>query len=183
MAQPAYQFPDYWTEADLDSLPDDGHRYEILDGSLHITPLADGYHQSIGLALAVLLRTAAPSGCRVLPELGVRVPGGNFVPDLVVLEPGADLGATWHDPQQIALVVEVASPSTEVNDKTSKAFKYAEAGIPAYWRVARDGTITVHALVDQGQYGIVTTVKPGTTWTASLPFPVTLEPDALVADF
>lgn len=180
MAQPVYQFPDFWTEADLDALPDDGHRYEILDGSLHVTPPPNGYHQSIGVELLLQLRAGAPPRWRVLQEIGVRVPGGNFVPDVVVLKPTADLGVNWQDADDVALVVEVASPSTEVNDRNNKAAKYAEAGIPAYWRVARDGTITVHALVDEARYGIVTIVKPGETWTAVLPFPVELDPAALV---
>jgi hypothetical protein len=29
---------DGWVEADLDRLPDDGNRYELIDGSLHVTP-------------------------------------------------------------------------------------------------------------------------------------------------
>lgn len=91
-------------------------------------------------------------------------------------------GVTWRDPSDVALVVEIASPSTETADKSSKAVKYAEAGIPAYWRVARDGTIAVHALVADAQYGIIATVKPGQSWTATLPFPVLLDPSALVAD-
>lgn len=31
MAEPSYSFADYWGEADPDVLPDDGHRYEIVD--------------------------------------------------------------------------------------------------------------------------------------------------------
>lgn len=182
MAQPVYQFPDFWTEADLDVLPDDGHRYEILDGSLVVTPPPTDGHQSVGTALLVALRAAAPRGWRVLPELGVRVPGGNVIPDVVVLHPHAARNVTWREASDVALVVEVASPSTEVNDRGNKAIKYAEAGIPAYWRVARDGAVTVHALVDESQYGIIATVKPGATWIASIPFPVTLDPAALVAD-
>jgi hypothetical protein len=27
-----------WTFADLEELPDDGYRYEIIDGSLHVSP-------------------------------------------------------------------------------------------------------------------------------------------------
>ncbi|MGH3648045.1 MAG: hypothetical protein ACRDTM_12820 [Micromonosporaceae bacterium] len=42
--------------------------------------------------------------------------------------------------------------------------------------------MTVHALITEDQYGIIATVKPGTTWTANYPFPVTLDPATLVAD-
>lgn len=182
MAQPANRFPDFWTEADLNTLPDDGHRYEILDGSLLVTPPPTDSHQGIGFKLAMTLQAAAPTGWRVLPELGVRVPGGNLIPDIVVLHPRAARDVTWREAADVALVVEVASPSTEINDRGNKTIKYAEAGIPAYWRVARDGTVTVHTLVDAAQYGIVTTVKPGSTWTAQFPFQVTLDPASIVAD-
>ena len=89
MAQPIPKFPDYWSEADLNDLPADGHRYEIVDGSLLVTPPPLDIHQGIGAKLLILLATAAPAGWRVLYEVGVRVPGGNFIPDLVVLKPDA----------------------------------------------------------------------------------------------
>lgn len=182
MAQPAYEFPDFWTEADLDRLPDDGHRYEICDGSLLVTPPPTDAHQSISTELLLALRTAAPSGWRVLPELGVRVPGGNLIPDIAVLYPHAARGVVWREPADVALVVEVASASTEINDKGTKALKYAQAGTPAYWRVARDGVTTVHALMDAAQYGIVATIKPGERWQAEFPFTVVVDPAALIAD-
>lgn len=151
MAQPVYKFPDFWTEADLEVLPDDGHRYEICDGSLLVTPPPTDSHQSVGFKLAATLDAAAPKGWRVLPELGVRVPGGNFIPDIAVLYPHGARGVVWREASDVALVVEVASESTEINDKGTKALKYAQAGIPAYWRVARDGVTTVHALMDAAQ--------------------------------
>lgn len=82
----------------------------------------------------------------------------------------------------MALAVEVASKSTEDNDRGTKAIKYAKAGIPSYWRVARDDTVYVHALVAEEQYGIVATVKPGTTWTAIQPSGVVVDPAVLTAD-
>ncbi|GAA5175634.1 Uma2 family endonuclease [Pseudonocardia eucalypti] len=177
MTEPIHRFPEFWTEADLDALPENGHRYEILHGGMHLSPPRNGRHQRTGQRLVLRLLSAAPEGWEVLQDLGIRVPGGIYVPDAVVLKPNADLDATWQDTENVALVVEVASPTTDLRDRTDKAAKYAEAGIPTYWRVARDGTITVHALVDEAQYGIV---KPGETWTAVLPFSVELDPAALV---
>ena len=34
-----------WTLADLDGLPDDGRRYEIIDGSLLVSPPPSNDHQ------------------------------------------------------------------------------------------------------------------------------------------
>jgi Uma2 family endonuclease len=173
--------PEFWTEEDLTALPEDGRRYEILDGNLIVTPPASYEHQNIGFNLAFRLRLAVPEGWKVLPEIGVRVPGGNFVPDVVVLKPGATPSVDWHKASDVALVVEIASPSTERHDRGDKAIAYAQAGIPAYWRIARDGTLYVHTLTDVGQYGIVEIVKPGQTWTALYPFEVTIDPEALTA--
>jgi Uma2 family endonuclease len=176
----AVRFPDFWSEADLESLPDDGHRYEILRGTLIMTPPAHGHHQIRSSELFVLLHGAAPPGWRVVPELGLRVPNGNLVPDLVVLHPGTTIGV-WHEAKDVALVVEVASPSTEFTDKGAKVELYAEAGIPSYWRLERDGTLIVHELAGAA-YTTVATVPPGETWTAERPFAVTVDPAALLAD-
>jgi Uma2 family endonuclease len=160
VAEPTLRFPDSWTEADLDALPDDGHRYEIVDGSLLVTPRATDDHQGVGLNLALLLRQAAAVGWRVLYEVGVRV-GGNLIPDIAVLKPDSARGVEWREASDVALVVEIASKSTEATDRSLKVIKYAEAGVPAYWRVARDGAVTIHTLVAETQYGITDIIKPG----------------------
>jgi Uma2 family endonuclease len=181
VADATFRFPDSWTEADLDALPDDGHRFEIVDGSLLATPPAKDDHQGIGMNLAILLRQAAPQGWRVLYGVGVRVPGGNLIPDIVVLKPGSAHGVEWREASDVALVVEIASKSTEATDRSLKVIKYAEAGVPAYWRVARDGAVTIHTLVDEAQYGITDIIKPGSVLAVTYPFPVSLDPAALVS--
>jgi len=55
-----------WTLADLDGLPDDGRRYEIIDGSLLVSPPPSNDHQLLAFELASLLRSAQPAGYRVL---------------------------------------------------------------------------------------------------------------------
>jgi Uma2 family endonuclease len=91
------------------------------------------------------------------------------------------LDAVWQEAAAIGLVIEVASDSTQDMDAGSKAIKYARADIPAYWRVAQDGTVTVDGLVRSGGYGLVTKVVPGQAWQATVPFPVTIEPEVLIA--
>ncbi|MET9325914.1 Uma2 family endonuclease [Tsukamurella sp. NPDC003166] len=180
MAQPTYSFPDYWGESDLDVLPDDGHRYEIVDGSLLMTPPPSQGHQSIGGNLFIALRLAMPRGFRGLYEVGVRVPGGNFIPDIVVLKPGAPRVAVWSESCDVALVVEMASRSTRVTDRTLKAAKCAEAMIPSYWRVDEDGTVTIHTDPDGFEYTRSQVVRPGERLRVDAPFPVDLDPASLV---
>ncbi|OKH81765.1 hypothetical protein EB75_14730 [Mycobacterium sp. ST-F2] len=175
MAQPILKFPDYWSEADLGDLPADGHRYEIVDGSLLVTPPPLDSHQAISGNLYFILRTAAPAGWRVLYEVGVRVPGGNFIPDLVVLKPDSARGVEWRESSDVALVIEIASRSTELVDRSLKVIKYAEAGIPNYWRIEGDGTVEVRALTD-GQYVMKGTIAPGEPAHLAEPFSVEFDP-------
>ena len=54
------------TRADLDAMPDDGHRYELIDGALLVTPAPAWGHQRVVINLIVLLRLACPAELEVL---------------------------------------------------------------------------------------------------------------------
>lgn len=185
MAMPVEPYPALapgrlFTEADLASLPEDGNRYEIIDGSLHVAPPPIDDHNERGLDICLLLRNAAPNGWRVIYEVGIRLRSGNLIADVGVLRPAAERGVSWHNAADIALAVEIASPSTDRYDRTTKQAMYAEAGIAAYWRVEpRDEGAHVHVyeLTDDGRYTHVAWIRPGSTWKATVPFPVEIDPD------
>lgn len=166
-----------WTEADLLELPDDGSSYEIIDGRLFVVPPAGEIHNARGLRLGAQLLNAAPAGWRVAYEIGLAIGDDRVIPDLIVLPPGGPLAnsdyndATVVQPQ---LVIEIASRSTETNDAGNKSIVYARAGIPAYWRVARDGKMFLHALMDAGAYALVATLAPGETHRVLFPFALDL---------
>lgn len=71
------------TRDDLATLPDDGHRYELLDGSLLVTPAPGPVHQVVAFELAKLL-DAAVAGTDLLVLLA---PVEVVLSDLVVLQP------------------------------------------------------------------------------------------------
>lgn len=130
-----------WTLADLAALPDDGQRYEIIDGSLLVSPPPSTRHQAIADRLHRLLRAAAGPELEVLEAAGVQLPNGLLVPDVLV----AHTAAVWSGrsvlaPADLLLAVEVVSPSSATTDRVTKPTLYAAAGVPAYWRVELAGT-------------------------------------------
>ncbi|MFI1989777.1 Uma2 family endonuclease [Actinoplanes sp. NPDC020271] len=134
-----------WTEPDLHLFPQDGHRYEIVDGSLHVAPPTGPEHDSAVDEVVITLRTAAPPDWWVCARLGVAIGTSSLVPDVTVLRPRST-GGIWADPADVALVVEVESPETARYDRLLKAAVYASAGIPAYWRVEPGVALSVYAL-------------------------------------
>ncbi|MFG3686981.1 Uma2 family endonuclease [Micromonospora sp. NPDC047740] len=90
MAQPTYEWrpPERgWREQDLFDLPEDGNRYEIIDGSLHVTPPPGYGHQLLADEIRSAIQAAAPTGWWVIREAGLRAPGANLIPDITVLRP------------------------------------------------------------------------------------------------
>ncbi|TDC36917.1 Uma2 family endonuclease [Micromonospora sp. 15K316] len=184
MAQPGYEWrpPERgWREQGLFDLPADGNRYEIIDGSLHVTPPAGPDHHELADDLRMALRLTAPEGWRITREIGVRVPGGNLIPDVTVLEPGAARGRMWAEAADIALVVEVESPGSRRHDRFTKPALYVEAGIPAYWRVEHGEfgpVIHRYGLVKGPHYDLLGTVGPDDPVEVGEPWPMRLDPSA-----
>jgi Uma2 family endonuclease len=167
-----------WTEPDLHLFAPDGHRYEIVDGSLHVTPPLDGPHEAIVRALVTTLRGAAPPGWWVCSRLGVEIGASNLIPDVTVLRPHSS-GASWSDPADVALVAEVETPSSRRYDRLLKPALYADAGIPSYWRIDPDGpTIqaAVYQLTPGGTYRQDQTIEGDELIKLDAPYPIRLAP-------
>ena len=107
------------TEEDLARLPDDGLRYELIDGELLVSPAPAPLHQRVSMNLSLLLSRACPPGYEVLaaptdaPSLTVfRLDNGRFR-DLSVATDDEPYRAT--DPFPVEVVpsdlVRPASPS------------------------------------------------------------------------
>lgn len=122
------------TYRDLEGMPDDGRSYELSNGALVVTPSADTNHQLVVTQIARYLHDHLGRGQVVLVEAELRIRDDTVKrPDVQVVDRslvgGQDITGTP------ALVVEVASPSTSLLDRTEKRAVYAEAGIPGYWLV------------------------------------------------
>lgn len=171
-----------FTYEDLQGMPDDGRRYELLDGALLVTPSLGTAHQVCTGALYVLLRQHRRQGDIVLigPFDYVISEVTVLVPDVIVAR-RADLGTANLQATPL-LVVEVASPSTRRIDPTAKRVAYEEAGVPAYWLVDPGVPSVIVLELVEGRYEEVAVVSGEESFTTSLPFPVPLAPARLLDD-
>ena len=78
------------TRTDLQTLPDDGHRYELIDGTLVVSPAPRHLHQRAVLRLSVLLDAACPAAMEVLcaPFAVELAEDTELQPDLLVAPRG-----------------------------------------------------------------------------------------------
>ncbi len=124
--------------ADLDAIPDDGHRYELLDGVLLVSPAPRHLHQRAVLRLSIALSAAAPAELEVLTApFDVALSDDTVLqPDLLVAPRAA---FTERDlPSAPLLSVEVLSPSTRRVDLLLKRDRYQAAGCASYWVIDPD---------------------------------------------
>jgi Uma2 family endonuclease len=168
-----------WTEPDLHLFPQDGHRYEIIDGGLHVSPPAGGSHEATAEALVTTLRNAAPDGWRACTRMGIAIGSSSLVPDAAVLRPHAS-GGIWHDPADVALVVEVETEASRRLDRLLKPEIYADAGIEAYWRVERDPgpVLSIFGLCADGRYALHRKVQGRQLVAVDTPFPMRVAPSS-----
>lgn len=166
-----------WTADDLDALPDDLLRYELVDGVLLVSAAPSEDHQIAQFEVSHLLRSAVPPGLRVLTApFDVRFgPRRLLQPDIVVLP----RDRTVH-PRTPVLVVEVLSPSTSAVDLVLKRHVYEQGGIGSYWLVdPLTPSLTVLELQD-GAYTEVAVVTGDEAYDAVRPYPVRVVPGELL---
>jgi hypothetical protein len=170
--------PGHWTDTHLGPVADD-HRWEIVDGSLHLTPPCDEVHTALVDAIVGLLGSAAPPSWRPLSPAALRAGESYLRPDVAVLRPGAPPDAEWVEPDDVALVVEVETPHSRRFDRHLKPGLYADAGVESYWRIERTSHGPVAHLYTRagaGHYDLHRAVAPGRVVTAELPYAVQVAP-------
>ncbi len=168
------------TRADLEVLPDDdGHRYELIDGVLLVSPAPRHGHQTAVGNLHLLLRQSCPAGLQViLAPFAVALADDTEVqPDLLVA-PRAQF-TDRELPGAPMLAIEVLSPSTRRVDLLLKRDRFQAAGLPAYWLVDPDEPSVTVLELREGVYVEVAHVTGDQTYDALLPFPVRIKPSTL----
>src|SRR5688572_8590119 len=128
-----------WTLDDLERLPDDGNKYEVVRGELFVTPAPSRSHQLVIARLARILdRYVEEQRLGVVHQARaiVRRRGSEAEPDLFV-DSGESLD--WNDAPTPYLVVEVHSRTTRQRDLNQKRPYYLDdVGVPEYWMVDRE---------------------------------------------
>jgi Uma2 family endonuclease len=119
----------------LDELPDDGTRYELLEGMLLVTPAPNFAHQLVATRLAATLTTALRGTGASVVAVGAIQRGKHtqLQPDILVCPPGVRPTMTWRDIRGWWLAVEVLSPSSRLYDREVKRGAYLALGVQQYW--------------------------------------------------
>jgi len=139
-----------WTAEMVRALPDDGKRYEVLDGELFVSPSPSRLHQRAVRELLLLLDPYVSSN--ELGEVMVSPADVEFSDDRVV-QPDVfvipDTGASWHDMKAPVLIVEILSSSTARADRINKRRIYQDERIPQYWIVDIEGSVVERWVPDE----------------------------------
>lgn len=132
-----------WTSQDLELLPDDNKRYEIVDGELYVSRQPHWHHQFVGNQVWELLQNWSRQTKAGMANSAPGVifdPEDDVAPDVVwisrermatALQPDGKL----HSAPE--LVVEVLSPglTNERRDREAKLKLYSQRGVLEYWIV------------------------------------------------
>ena len=174
-----------YTTTDLHALPDDGRRWELIDGSLIVSPSATFDHTNIARWIAQILEEACPhDDLLVGTDQSTTIDVHNEPrPDIVVAS-AALLRTTPFPLDGALLVAEVVSPTSVLRDTEMKRALYARAGVPTYWIVVPEvdkPTIRLAELVlDDGSYRYATHYTSD-VFETQRPWPVRIDLPALIA--
>ena len=135
-----------YTVADLELLPDDGNRYEILAGTLLVTSSPGSAHQGVSARIPALFAAHILARRLVLCSPGVVTlpPLTQLEPDLLVVPPRFVPGTPWVEIAEHWLAIEIVSRSSRVYDREFKRDAYLALGVHEVWLAdVRDRSIEV----------------------------------------
>ena len=138
-----------WTRDEVLALPDDGNRYELIEGELLVSPAPRGSHQRAVLTLYRVVDPYVRShglGYTGLAPADLDFRTGEVAqPDLYVvgLVEGRE-PVEWSEQGVPFLIAEVLSPSTARYDRTIKRRFFQRRGVVDYWIVDNDARLVEH---------------------------------------
>ncbi|HLF88503.1 MAG TPA: Uma2 family endonuclease [Anaerolineales bacterium] len=150
-----------WTYEDYLKLPDDGRRFEIIEGVLYVTNAPNFEHQFTVMEISHRIKLfvdenklgivlTAPFEVHLSDQTRPVFPDVLFIKSEHWPETGAGYFEGVPD-----LIVEVLSPSTRRTDQVVKFTTYEQAGVPEYWIVdPKSHSIQVFVLSGR-EYGLL----------------------------
>jgi Uma2 family endonuclease len=167
----AFKVPRY-TIAELENFPDDGNRYELLDGILLVTPQASLHHQAVAAALMTALSAHVAEIAWVVGPAAVEQGDRTHLePDVLVFPKTFSPKLEWRKVTDHWLVIEVLSRSSRIYDRDFKRDAYFRIGAREVWIVDRDKQF-VEVSTEPGQSTVVESVIrwriPGTNQIAPI---------------
>jgi Uma2 family endonuclease len=135
-----------WTADMVRALPDDGKRYEVIDGELFVTPAPTLRHQHAAFELATLLK---PYVATHAIGMVVLSPADVLTAEHVMVQPDVFVArlvegrrpASWNDVGIPLLAIEILSPSTARADRQVKRRLYQRERVPEYWIIDLDARL------------------------------------------
>lgn len=179
--------PGGWTADDLDDLPPGTPRLELIDGALIVMSPHTWFHGEAMFELMYALRKTAPPGIAVIHEMTTKLSKYQRPePDIIVCrrpeEPAQELRRrTFVAPEDVLLAVEIVSSESEFRDREVKPRKYAEAGIPHFWRVEdENGKTAIHVYeLDETTRSYVPMAIARDRLKIDRPFPIDIDVQAI----
>jgi Uma2 family endonuclease len=147
-------YDDFW------ELPDDGNRYEIINGKLYVTPAPAMRHQLVSTRLMRALDRHVVSA-RIghvfhAPTAVILGPHRQVQPDLLFISRERNKLVTSREVAGAPdLAIEIVSPSSKKTDRAVKSAAYADSGISWYWIVDPDERTVEEFRLETGQYHLV----------------------------
>ena len=135
-----------WTADMVRALPDDGKRYEVIDGELFVSPSPALRHQDAVYEMATRLGPyvkAHSLGRVIVAPADVTFPDGSLVQPDVFVAPLIEgrRPRDWSDVKTLLLAVEILSPSTARADRLVKLRLFRRQHVPEYWIVDVDARL------------------------------------------
>lgn len=162
----------------LDAMPDDGNKYELLDGKLLVSPAPTRDHEYVVREIFRILdrHLDGTDGEAFASQINNRYADKTlFIPDITVFAPGGPDPVREDVTRLGDLVVEVSSPSTRMRDMMFKREVYEREGVAEYWFIDRQvRTFTVHVLGDDGYRSTSHAVDEPAASTLLAPLTITL---------
>ncbi len=154
-------------------LPDDGRRYELVHGEVHVSPSPNVKHQrtlwNLSSSLSLYSKTHDVGQFYFAPLDVVLAADTALQPDLMFIRKER---AAIIEANNIAgppdLVVEILSPSTAAHDRATKLALYAEAGVPWVWFLDPDAKTVETLKLENGKYYFHSILSGNQTLTSPL---------------